>query len=91
MYKGEFGAFFQEFGWSVCYPRSFERVSPKINVTVDDLTSIVFSLARKGYWGGNPTEIWNAPVEDVINAYNYEAFIVTYQETEMLINEENNG
>lgn len=53
--------------------------------------TIVMTLAKKQYWGGNPELIYKAPTEIVMNALNYEQFTGEYQETEMLINEVNNG
>lgn len=45
------------------------------------------TVAKKGYWGGNLQSIWQAPVNMVIDVFNYENFIEDYKETEMIINE----
>ena len=45
------------------------------------------TVAKKGYWGGNLQLIWQAPVNMVIDVFNYENFIEDYKETEMIINE----
>lgn len=49
------------------------------------------NLAENGSWGGNPTLIWQAPVDDVMSMYNYKSFIADYRETEMILNEVKNG
>lgn len=49
------------------------------------------SLVESGGWGGNPTLIWQAPVDQVLMVFNYKNFIADYRETEMIMNEVNNG
>ena len=40
----------------------------------------------KGLFGGNPETIYNTPIDIVMDTYNYNVFIMEYQETEMMLN-----
>lgn len=46
-------------------------------------------LAKAGYWGANPCEIWNAPVNEVIEQYFYEMYIRDYEIADYELNKEN--
>lgn len=69
---------------------NIDRKSPSIKVMADIEDTIVFSLAKQGYWGGNPELIYNAPSDIVMKQYNFNTFMSEYQTTEMVLNTENN-
>lgn len=48
-------------------------------------------LAKAGWWGSNPTRIFNAPADEVINAYHYEIFTREFEQTYIELNREQNS
>lgn len=42
---------------------------------------IANSLAKAGYFGGNPQTVYEAPVDVVLDVYNYEQFTGQYEST----------
>lgn len=51
-----------------------------------DCDTIVYALAYKGLFGGNPVTIWNSPVDVVIKMYHYVHFMGVYDETSISLN-----
>ena len=49
---------------------------------------MVFALAKSGWYGGNPTLIYNAPIDEVILAYQYEIMTRDYEITDIIMNME---
>ena len=47
---------------------------------------MVYSLAKEGWWSGNPQWIFEAPTDMVFQAFNYVVFVGQYLETEQIIN-----
>lgn len=41
----------------------------------------VLMLAKAGYFGSNPVEIYKSPVNIVMNIYHYETFLREYEST----------
>ena len=48
---------------------------------------MALAIIKAGYYGGNLETLYNAPVDHVMNIFNYEAYMIQYQETEMKLNE----
>lgn len=47
---------------------------------------MALSLAKSGWFNGNPEIIMNTPVDVVMQAYNYEFFTQKYEETYIELN-----
>jgi len=48
---------------------------------------IAFSLAKAGYHGGSPENVYNTKTDTVMKNYHFEVGMNQYQETEMKLNE----
>jgi len=48
---------------------------------------IAFSLAKAGYYGGSPENVYKTKTDTVMKNYHFEVGMNQYQETEMIINE----
>ena len=49
---------------------------------------IANTLAKSGYFGGNPETALNAPVDIVLNAFQFEMFSREYEKAEIELNKE---
>ena len=49
----------------------------------------MYALAQAGWYGGNPTLIYNSPIDDVLMAYQYEIMVKQYKMTDYLMTMEN--
>ena len=49
---------------------------------------IANTLAKSGYFGGNPVTVLNAPVDIVLNAFQYEMFSREYENAVFELNKE---
>lgn len=49
------------------------------NVSKDELK--IYTLAKAGWYGGNLTEIYNAPIDVVLKAYDFEIMTRQYKST----------
>lgn len=52
------------------------------------MDNIVYSLASKGLWGGNPIKIWNSPANVVMEMYHFKNFASEYEDAEYYLNTE---
>ena len=51
----------------------------RLNVSKDELK--VYTLAKARWYGGNPTTIFNAPIDEVWKAYDFEIMSRQYKNT----------
>ena len=56
----------------------------KFTVTKDDF--VIFTLAKAEWYGGNPSAIYAAPVDEVIKAYHFEIMTRQYKSTAYELN-----
>ena len=49
---------------------------------------MVYSLAKANWYGGNPSNIYKAPIDEVILAYQFEVMSRDYEITDIMINME---
>ena len=49
------------------------------NVSKDELK--IYTLARANWYGGNPSAIYNAPIDEVWKAYDFEIMTRQYRST----------
>lgn len=53
--------------------------SVRFNVNKDELK--IYTLAKANWYGGNPTLIYNAPIDEVWKAYDFEIMTRQYKST----------
>ena len=51
----------------------------KFNVSKDEMK--IYTLAKANWYGGNPTAIYNAPIDEVWKAYDFEIMTRQYKST----------
>ena len=82
MRRGEFNPFFQEPCFSVQNSISHDRhIKPRIKITASEELIIALTLAKEGYFNGNPNIILNSPADLVLQTYQYEMFRRVYEDT----------
>ena len=74
--------FFQEPCFRVQNPAcDTTKRKPSIKITADYETVTAVTLAKSGYFGGNPQIVLNTPVDIVLQTYQYEMFTRKFEET----------
>ena len=86
MHWGKFKTFYQEPGFRVVNPSFEAGRKPCVKCTVSADEQIIYLLAKANWFGGNPVEIENAPVDKVINAYHFEIYSREYESTYIELN-----
>ena len=89
MLRGKPAPFFEESVF--CVQNAFRdntRRKPVIKVTADEETRIALILAKSGFYGGDPDKVLDAPINRVMQAYQYEMFLRDYEETARELNKE---
>ena len=81
MHRGEFTPFCKEPYFYVENPHIDRENQPivKLNVSKDEFK--VYTLAKAGWYGGSLTEIYNAPIDEVWKAYDFEIMTRQYKST----------
>lgn len=69
-------------------PSRETRQKPTVKYDIESIDIMVFALAKSGWYGGNPTLIYNAPIDEVILAYQYEIMTRDYEITDIIMNME---
>lgn len=69
-------------------PITETRRKPSIKCNLSSNEQIVYMLAKAGWWNSSPSAIFNAPIDEVINAYHYEIFTREYEQTYFELNKE---
>ena len=59
---------------------------PSVKCTLSADEQIIYLLAKANWFGGNPAEVENAPVDKVINAYHFEIYSREYESTLIELN-----
>lgn len=62
------------------------KAKPVTKITADVTDTMVYALAKQGFYAGNPTLIWEAPVNEVIDCYNFNIFTQEYANAEFELN-----
>lgn len=55
------------------------------------MQTIALTLAKTGWFGGNPQNVYEAPVDVVFEAYHYEIFTRDYENTYTELNSQHKG
>ena len=67
-------------------PSTERQLCPTVKFTVNKEEFIIFTLAKAGWYGGNPSTIYIAPVDEVMKAYHFEIMTRQYKTTAMELN-----
>lgn len=57
------------------------QLRPRIKTTASEETAIALTLAKEGYFSGNPCIVFDSPADIVLQTYHYEMFRRIYEET----------
>ena len=88
MYRGKLKTFYQEPSFSIENPVTTKSIRPKVISKLGWADRIVFMLAKAGWYNGNPSAIYSAPFDEVMNAFYYEQMIRQYEEKSIELNRE---
>ena len=88
MLRGKPSPFFQEPCFRVQNPISDDKPKPRTKITADFETQIAMTLAKSGYYGGNPEAVFNASIDMVMKTYHYEIYTREYEATYLELNKE---
>ena len=90
MLRGKLAPFFQEPCFRVQNPLSNSSYKqPRIIIKADFEIAVALTLAKSGFFSGNPQLILNSSVDLVMQTYHYEIFTRNYEETVNEMNKEN--
>ena len=64
-----------------------ERNVPKIKIIASDVNFICVRISKAGYFGGDPSKVRQATIDDVFRILEYENFLSDYEFTEYKLNE----
>lgn len=82
MLESESLPFFQENPFKVRCPVGPNKLERKPDTEIgDEIGFICCSVAKQGYFGGDPDRVGQAPVTSVISVLNYIKFEAEYKET----------
>lgn len=62
-------------------PHREQANCPTVKFTVSKEDFMVYTLAKAGWYGGNPSAIYTAPCDEVIKAYHFEIMTRDYKNT----------
>ena len=85
MHRRKFAPFYQKPNFYILNPLHETYEQPIIKYNAETIDIIVFALAKAGWYGGNPTLIYNSPIDDVINAYCYEVMMRDFEMTSYIM------
>ena len=88
MCRGKFAPFFQEpcFRVETKISSTEQRRKPRVKITAPEDITISLSLAKSGFFNGNPETVLNTPVSLVLHTYYYEAYAQDYQDCYIELN-----
>ena len=82
MFGSQYPPFFQETPFKVRNPTRSGGLERKPETEIkDELGFICCSIAKQGYFGGDPDRVAQAPVTSVVSVLNYIKFETDYKET----------
>ena len=67
-------------------PHSDGGNSPVVKSSVDKEDFMVYTLAKAGWYGGNPSAIYSAPIDEFFRAFHFEIMTRQYKNTYMELN-----
>lgn len=70
-------------------PHKDKQITPTVRYNVDKEDVIIYSICKAGWYNSNPTLAYNAPIDEVIKAYQYEIMVRQYKDTVFELNKAN--
>ena len=70
-------------------PTRETRQEPTVKYSVGYIDIIVFTLAKAGWYNGNPSIVYNSPIDEVLQAYQFEIMTKDFEATSIKMNTEN--
>lgn len=67
-------------------PYKGREISPVVRYNVDKEDIIIYTICKSGWYGGNPSLAYQAPIDEVIKAYQYEILARQYKVTALELN-----
>lgn len=64
-------------------PRREARQKPTVKYDIESIDIMVYSLAKAQWYGGNPSIIYNSPIDEVLLSYQYEMMTRDFEETDI--------
>ena len=62
------------------------RVCPKVKYNVDKEDVIIYTICKAGWYSSNPSLAYQAPIDEVIKAYQFEILARQYKDTVFELN-----
>lgn len=62
-------------------PYKHNRIYPKVKYNVDKIDVIIYTICKAGWYNSNPGLAYEAPVDEVIKAYQFEKLTRQYKDT----------
>lgn len=69
-------------------PLQHNRVCPKVKYNVDKIDVIIYTICKAKWYSGNPTIAYEAPIDDVIKAYQFEIMVRQYKDMAYELNKD---
>ena len=67
-------------------PYKGRELAPVVRYNVDKEDVIIYTICKAGWYGSNPGIAYNAPVDEVIKAYQFEILVRQYKNTSYELN-----
>ena len=71
-------------------PYKSRELAPKVRYNVDREDIVVYTICKAGWYGGNPSLAYQAPVDEVVKAYQFEIVVRQYKSTVHELNKAKN-
>lgn len=62
-------------------PYKGREIHPTVRYNVDKEDVIIYTICKAGWYGGNPSLAYKAPVDEVMKAYQFEILVRQYKAT----------
>ena len=81
MRGGKPAPFYKEPYFYLENPHQERQIVPVVKYNVSKEDVIIYTICKAGWYNGNPTTAYNAPIDEVIKAYQFEKLSRQYKET----------
>lgn len=68
------------------HPYKGRELTPTVRYNVDREDVIIYTICKAGWYSGNPSLAYNAPVDEVIKAYQFEILVRQFKATAYELN-----
>ena len=67
-------------------PYKDNHIRPTVRYNVDKEDVIIYTICKAGWYNGNPSIAYQAPIDEVIKAYQFEILARQYKDTVFELN-----